>query len=78
MHASGAINAPLHEFMFPLAPSTLPSMILIENVDTLEGTPLLDIKSSVPMFDRYDPERIGWCANVTRRPRTTNAAGNFS
>jgi tRNA-Thr(GGU) m(6)t(6)A37 methyltransferase TsaA len=32
----------------------------IENVDILDGTPLLDIKPYVPEFDQYDVERIGW------------------
>jgi tRNA-Thr(GGU) m(6)t(6)A37 methyltransferase TsaA len=32
----------------------------IENVDILDGTPLLDIKPCVPEFDHYPVERIGW------------------
>jgi len=32
----------------------------IENVDTLDGTPLLDIKPYVPEFDHFKVERIGW------------------
>jgi tRNA-Thr(GGU) m(6)t(6)A37 methyltransferase TsaA len=32
----------------------------IENVDILNGTPLLDIKPYVPQFDPYPVERIGW------------------
>lgn len=37
----------------------------IENVDILDGTPLLDIKPYVPEFDQYSPERIGWLEDVT-------------
>ena len=32
----------------------------IENVDILDGTPLLDIKPYVPEFDRHEECRIGW------------------
>jgi tRNA-Thr(GGU) m(6)t(6)A37 methyltransferase TsaA len=32
----------------------------IENVDILDGTPLLDIKPYVPEFDHFTVERIGW------------------
>jgi len=32
----------------------------IENVDILDGTPLLDIKPYVPEFDQYPADRIGW------------------
>jgi tRNA-Thr(GGU) m(6)t(6)A37 methyltransferase TsaA len=32
----------------------------IEDVDILDGTPLLDIKPFVPEFDCYDSEKTGW------------------
>ena len=32
----------------------------IENVDILDGTPLLDIKPCVPEFDHPSVDRIGW------------------
>lgn len=32
----------------------------IENVDVLDGTPLLDIKPYVPEFDEHPAERVGW------------------
>jgi len=32
----------------------------VENVDVLDGTPLLDIKPYVPEFDQYPADRIGW------------------
>ncbi len=34
--------------------------LLIENVDMVDGTPLLDIKPYVPEFDALKAERIGW------------------
>jgi tRNA (adenine37-N6)-methyltransferase len=36
----------------------------IENVDILDGTPLLDIKPYVPEFDRQEECRIGWLEQV--------------
>jgi len=32
----------------------------VENVDILDGTPLLDIKPYVPEFDQLAAERVGW------------------
>jgi tRNA-Thr(GGU) m(6)t(6)A37 methyltransferase TsaA len=32
----------------------------IENVDIVDGTPLLDIKPYVPEFDHYPVDRVGW------------------
>ena len=32
----------------------------IENVDIVDGTPLLDIKPYVPQFDHYEVDRTGW------------------
>jgi len=34
--------------------------IIIEDVDVLDGTPLLDIKPYVPFFDCYPDEKSGW------------------
>lgn len=36
------------------------SQLQIENVDILDGTPILDIKPYVPDFDHVTAERIGW------------------
>jgi tRNA-Thr(GGU) m(6)t(6)A37 methyltransferase TsaA len=36
----------------------------IENVDILDGTPLLDIKPYVPEFDHVFADRIGWLQNA--------------
>jgi tRNA-Thr(GGU) m(6)t(6)A37 methyltransferase TsaA len=35
-------------------------MLYIEDVDMVDGTPLLDIKPYVPEFDVLKAERIGW------------------
>ncbi len=34
--------------------------LLIQNVDILDGTPLLDIKPYVPEFDNHEKIRTGW------------------
>lgn len=34
--------------------------LLIEDVDILDGTPLLDIKPYVPSFDAFPDEKTGW------------------
>ena len=36
------------------------NILEIENVDIVDGTPLLDIKPYIPAFDCYDTERNGW------------------
>jgi tRNA-Thr(GGU) m(6)t(6)A37 methyltransferase TsaA len=36
------------------------SSLTIEDVDMVDGTPLLDIKPYVPAFDQRDGVRIGW------------------
>ena len=36
------------------------NILYIENVDILDGTPLLDIKPYVPEFDGHPADRVGW------------------
>ena len=36
------------------------NILYIENLDILDGTPLLDIKPYVPEFDRHPADRVGW------------------
>lgn len=36
------------------------STLKVENVDILDGTPLIDIKPYVPDFDQYPADRVGW------------------
>ena len=49
-------------------------MIHIQDVDILDGTPLLDIKPYVPDFDSRMTERIGWLSgkssNVYKKKST--------
>jgi tRNA-Thr(GGU) m(6)t(6)A37 methyltransferase TsaA len=39
------------------------NVLEIQNVDILDGTPLLDIKPYVPEFDIFEVEKIGWIEN---------------
>ena len=52
--------------------------IHIQNVDVIDGTPLLDIKPYVPAFDVHPADRIGWIANKTERIDNTVGDGRFS
>lgn len=53
------------------------STLYIENVDVLDGTPLLDIKPYVPKFDHWDAERTGWLAPVGERIEGARADDRF-
>jgi len=39
----------------------------IEDVDIVNGTPLLDIKPYIPEIDAVRTKRIGWLSNKTKR-----------
>jgi tRNA-Thr(GGU) m(6)t(6)A37 methyltransferase TsaA len=45
--------------------------LTVENIDVLDGTPLLDIKPYVPEFDHHPVDRTGWLA------RTQGAVKNY-
>lgn len=40
--------------------------LFIENVDMLDGTPLLDIKPYVPEFDTHEADKRGWVGDKTK------------
>ncbi len=42
------------------------NILYIENVDILDGTPLLDIKPYVPEFDEQTEVRTGWLEEVRK------------
>ena len=43
------------------------NLLLVEGVDMLDGTPLLDIKPYVPEFDERAGVRIGWLEAARKR-----------
>src|SRR5215831_6817817 len=49
----------------------------IEDVDMIDGTPLLDIKPYVPAFDARDDVRIGWYASRLDRVQGATADDRF-
>ncbi len=53
-------------------------VLRIEEVDILDGTPLLDIKPFVPSFDHRETDRIGWFEGNVDRVTTTRSDGRFN
>jgi tRNA (adenine37-N6)-methyltransferase len=53
------------------------NLLHIENVDILDGTPLLDIKPYVPEFDHYEVERTGWLASANGKVADEKSDGRF-
>jgi tRNA-Thr(GGU) m(6)t(6)A37 methyltransferase TsaA len=53
------------------------AVIFIENVDLVDGTPLLDIKPYVPDFDRYEIQRIGWLKDNISKLENIRGDGRF-
>jgi tRNA (adenine37-N6)-methyltransferase len=49
----------------------------VEDVDVVDGTPLLDIKPYVPAFDDREGARIGWFAGKIGRIRGARADDRF-
>jgi len=54
------------------------SRLAVEDVDMVDGTPLLDIKPYVPRFDAPKAERIGWLNGKVDQVSETTADGRFS
>lgn len=52
-------------------------VIEIENVDILDGTPLLDIKPYVPEFDGQTAFRTGWLQKTGKSAKGHRSDGRF-
>jgi tRNA-Thr(GGU) m(6)t(6)A37 methyltransferase TsaA len=50
----------------------------VQDVDVIDGTPLLDIKPYVPEFDVREVDQIGWIEKNTRKIKDTVDDGRFS
>jgi tRNA-Thr(GGU) m(6)t(6)A37 methyltransferase TsaA len=53
------------------------NVLHIENVDILDGTPLLDIKPYVPAFDHQEAERTGWLATASGEVKRKRSDDRF-
>jgi len=53
------------------------NILHVQDVDIVDGTPLLDIKPYVPAFDIREVERIGWLERVISRVCVTRDNGRF-
>ena len=53
------------------------NILHVENVDILDGTPLLDIKPYVPEFDNHPADRVGWLEKAKGRVRNQKSNGRF-
>ncbi|PKG31681.1 TrmO family methyltransferase, partial [Methanoregula sp.] len=54
------------------------SVLEIEDVDILDGTPLFDIKPYVPAFDAFPDERSGWLTGCGDAVRSAQSDNRFS
>jgi tRNA-Thr(GGU) m(6)t(6)A37 methyltransferase TsaA len=53
------------------------AVLHIEDVDMVDGTPLLDIKPYVPDIDAFSTKRIGWLSKKTKRFGKARSDGRF-
>jgi tRNA-Thr(GGU) m(6)t(6)A37 methyltransferase TsaA len=54
------------------------NMLHIQDVDIIDGTPLLDIKPFVPDFDQRNAERIGWLTGKVDKLHLSRDDGRFA
>ncbi len=54
------------------------NILHIQDVDIVDGTPLLDIKPYVPEFDIRKVERIGWLGKNVHKLSTSKDDGRFT
>jgi tRNA (Thr-GGU) A37 N-methylase len=51
--------------------------LYVEDMDIVDGTPLLDIKPYVPEFDARNADRIGWLRKNVHNLDTSKDDGRF-
>ena len=54
------------------------NILYIQDVDIVDGAPLLDIKPYVPKFDQRKTARIGWLKNNIKRIPIISDDGRFA
>ena len=50
----------------------------VQDVDIVDGTPLLDIKPYVPAFDDRPADRIGWLTTRVQKLQASHDDGRFA
>jgi tRNA-Thr(GGU) m(6)t(6)A37 methyltransferase TsaA len=50
----------------------------VENIDILDGTPLLDVKPYVPEFDHHPADRVGWLEQAKGMVQQKRADDRFA
>jgi tRNA-Thr(GGU) m(6)t(6)A37 methyltransferase TsaA len=53
------------------------SILYIEDLDLLDGTPVLDIKPYLPLFDQRETDQIGWFSATIQHVQTVRADDRF-
>ncbi len=53
------------------------NLLQIENVDILDGTPLLNIKPYAPEIDHHEVERTGWLASAQGKVKDKKSDDRF-
>ncbi|NIA22961.1 MAG: tRNA (N6-threonylcarbamoyladenosine(37)-N6)-methyltransferase TrmO [Proteobacteria bacterium] len=53
------------------------NILIVENLDIIDGTPLLDIKNYVPEFDMRNVEKVGWLEKNVRELDDAKDDGRF-
>ena len=54
------------------------NILHIQDVDIIDGTPLLDIKPFVPQFDQREAEKIGWLKGKIGKMYSRRDDGRFA
>lgn len=54
------------------------NVVMIEDVDVLDGTPLVDIKPYVPRFDAPAADRCGWLDEIAEKAENMRSDGRFA
>ena len=54
------------------------NILHIQDIDIIDGTPLLDIKPYVPEFDKREVEKIGWLEKKVNKLSATKDDGRFT
>jgi tRNA-Thr(GGU) m(6)t(6)A37 methyltransferase TsaA len=53
------------------------NLLHVENIDVIDGTPLLDIKPYVPEFDVNEDVRVGWLEQAKGRAKDRRSDSRF-